>query len=58
MPLRFASLLRHTRRFALLVVVFGSALSLSAADKRVLLIAGTPSHGPGMHEPEVAILGV
>src|SRR2546426_12122544 len=24
--------------------------SLSAADKRIVLIAGTPSHGPGEHE--------
>ena len=30
--------------------LFLAALSASAADKRILLIAGTPSHPPGMHE--------
>ena len=31
-------------------VVLGSSLSIRGADKRIVLIAGKPSHPPGMHE--------
>jgi type 1 glutamine amidotransferase len=31
-------------------VLFGAALSCSAADKKVVFVAGRPSHGPGEHE--------
>jgi putative membrane-bound dehydrogenase-like protein len=30
--------------------LLGAAISLTAADKKILLIAGKPSHPPGMHE--------
>jgi Trehalose utilisation len=32
------------------------AISASAADKQILLIAGTPSHGPGQHEHNAGVL--
>lgn len=31
-------------------ILFGAALSCSAADKKVVFVAGRPSHGPGEHE--------
>ena len=34
----------------------GTALSLQAADKKVLLIAGPPSHGPRQHEHNAGVL--
>ena len=34
----------------------GCAATLQAADKRVLLIAGPPSHGPGQHEHNAGVL--
>jgi hypothetical protein len=36
--------------------VQGAATSTAAAEKRVLLIAGTPSHGPGFHEHNAGVL--
>jgi len=38
------------RLFLLLAVAVASTLSLAAADKKIVLIAGKPSHPPGMHE--------
>ena len=38
------------RVFCLLAFLGLSVLSATAADKRILLIAGRPSHPPGMHE--------
>jgi type 1 glutamine amidotransferase len=38
------------RLLALLAVAVASTLSLAAADKKIVLIAGKPSHPPGMHE--------
>ena len=32
------------------VLLLGTVLSIPAADRKILLIAGTPSHPPGMHE--------
>src|SRR3989442_6211941 len=36
--------------FSIALAVCCASLSLSAADKRIVLIAGKPSHPPGMHE--------
>jgi len=36
--------------FGLVLLLATAALSLSAAEKKILLIAGKPSHGPGDHE--------
>src|ERR1041385_6238319 len=41
------SMLKHFLAFALAV---GAILSASAAEKHILLVAGVPSHPPGMHE--------
>src|SRR5689334_20996705 len=38
------------KKLVLLLALFGATLTASAADKRILLIAGKPSHGPGDHE--------
>lgn len=38
-----------------IVALFASA-SLQAADKKILLIAGLPSHGPGAHEHNAGVL--
>ena len=37
-------------KFPLLVVLCGAVVSASAADKKIVLLAGSPSHGPGDHE--------
>src|SRR6266540_1583842 len=34
----------------LVMLVISGAFAASAADKKILLIAGKPSHGPGDHE--------
>jgi type 1 glutamine amidotransferase len=39
----------------LLLLSFAAVLSLPAADKNVLLIAGPPSHGPGQHEHNAGV---
>lgn len=39
-----------------LALFLAGALSLHAADKKVLLIAGPPSHGPGHHEHNAGVL--
>ena len=44
----------YPRTIALLFLSLG--LSLQAADKKVLLIAGPPSHGPGQHEHNAGVL--
>lgn len=45
------------RQFALtLALALFSAAAASAADKKVLLIAGPPSHGPGQHEHNAGVL--
>jgi hypothetical protein len=44
------------RPFALLVLTLASTLSLAAADKKIVLIAGKPSHPPGMHEFRAGML--
>src|SRR5260370_9881699 len=41
------------KRLPLLLLLLSAALTLPAAraaDKKIVLIAGTPSHPPGMHE--------
>src|SRR5947209_445808 len=38
------------KRFFVLALVLGAVWSVSAAEKRILLVAGRPSHGPGEHE--------
>jgi hypothetical protein len=43
------------RTFASLVAILSATL-LQAADKKVLLIAGAPSHGPGAHEHNAGVL--
>src|SRR5947199_9177388 len=40
----------HLARWLLLIVFMPAAFSLYAADKKIVLIAGKPSHGPGEHE--------
>ena len=44
------------RRLLLLASLFATALSLVAADKKIVLIAGKPSHPPGMHEFRAGML--
>jgi hypothetical protein len=43
-------------RFAFTAVCAALCLSGTAADKKVLLIAGPPSHGPGQHEHNAGML--
>jgi type 1 glutamine amidotransferase len=45
-----SSLLRGAVAFAILVGIAAPALPVRGADKRIVLIAGKPSHPPGMHE--------
>lgn len=40
----------HPMRFTLFLVVFLTALSLQAEPKKIVLLAGSRSHGPGEHE--------
>ncbi len=39
-----------TLRFSLCVLFTGLLFHASAADKKIVLVAGRPSHGPGYHE--------
>ncbi|MFM9029523.1 MAG: hypothetical protein ACKOTF_02385, partial [Opitutaceae bacterium] len=39
-----------------LFVLSACSATLSAADKKVLLVAGTPSHGAGAHEHNAGVL--
>ncbi len=48
-PIRFPLL-------SLLLVCLATSAGLYAAEKNVLLIAGTPSHGPGQHEHNAGVL--
>ena len=45
-----SSFLRRVLGFALVAVALVAALPVRSADKRIVLIAGRPSHPPGMHE--------
>ena len=47
---------RSILRLAAFCGLLAATLSCSAADKRVRLIAGPPSHGPGAHEHNAGIL--
>jgi type 1 glutamine amidotransferase len=38
------------------LVLIGAALSAGAADKKIVLVAGRPSHGPGEHEHRAGCL--
>ncbi len=42
--------LRHAAAFILLAAIISIALPSAGADKRIVLVAGKPSHPPGMHE--------
>lgn len=44
------------RLLVLLAVAFASSLSFAAADKKIVLIAGKPSHPPGFHEFRAGML--
>ena len=44
------------RGLALASLALATALATQSAEKRVLLIAGTPSHGPGAHEHNAGVL--
>jgi hypothetical protein len=44
------------RTLLLLCLTFSLATAAGAADKKVLLIAGTVSHGPGAHEHNAGVL--
>jgi len=44
------------RRLLFLASLLATALSLVAADKKIVLIAGKPSHPPGMHEFRAGML--
>lgn len=46
-------LARTSRALALILL---GATALAAADRKVLLIAGPPSHGPGMHEHNAGVI--
>lgn len=48
-PIRFPLL-------SLLLVCLATSAGLNAAEKNILLIAGTPSHGPGQHEHNAGVL--
>src|SRR4026208_1000183 len=49
MPTAFTHLRRFTPLFVAIAVV-AATLTVRGADKRIVLIAGKPSHPPGMHE--------
>src|SRR6266542_2517997 len=44
------------KRLLPLIDCFCLAAPLSAADKKIVLIAGPPSHGPGEHEFNAGVL--
>jgi len=44
------------KKTLVLLATLGCALAAGAADKRILLIAGGPSHGPGEHEHKAGCL--
>jgi type 1 glutamine amidotransferase len=44
------------RLLVLLTIALASTLSLAAADKKIVLIAGKPSHPPGFHEFRAGML--
>jgi hypothetical protein len=45
-----SSVLRRILGFTVIGVALLATLPVRGADKRIVLIAGRPSHGPGMHE--------
>lgn len=58
-PTHFVNLLRTLRPVRFLGYCLLSALcvaSVRGADKKILLIAGPPSHGPGAHEHNAGVL--
>src|SRR5258707_7771332 len=44
------------KRLLLAVVVLGAAMGASGMDKKIVLVAGPPSHGPGEHEHRAGCL--
>ena len=44
------------RRFLLSLTLFATALAASGADKKIVFVAGPPSHGPGEHEHRAGCL--
>src|SRR5258707_5827343 len=44
------------KRLLLAVVVLGAAMGASGMDKKIVLVAGPPSHGPGQHEHRAGCL--
>lgn len=55
-PNRFARRFLFAGRFFAVAVACFSALAAFGADKKVLLIAGRPSHAPGAHEYNAGML--
>ena len=52
-----ASHMNTKRFFALFAAIFFAiAFQTSAADKKIILVAGKPSHGPGAHEHTAGVL--
>src|SRR6478735_8345691 len=45
-----STLRRIVSVFAVVAAVFAATYPIRSADKRIVLIAGRPSHPPGMHE--------
>ena len=45
-----STLRRIVSLFAVVAAVFAATYPIRSADKRIVLIAGRPSHPPGMHE--------
>ena len=45
-----STLRRITGVFAVVAALFAATYPIRSADKRIVLIAGRPSHPPGMHE--------
>src|SRR3982074_181619 len=44
------------RKFLLALAVFLPVLAASSADKKIVFVAGPPSHGPGEHEHRAGCL--
>src|SRR5437660_5738772 len=42
--------------FSIALILVATALTTSAADKRIVFVAGAPSHGPGEHEHRAGCL--
>src|SRR3569832_26315 len=48
--------LNSMKNLLILTLFAAAAVSASAADKRIIFIAGNPSHGPGEHEHRAGCL--